>query len=909
MRIKYQNFGIKISKIVVLCGLIIGGVGFAAAQAPVPEKLASEPAGEFAPGEVIVKFEPGISMSMSHDLMGTFNAQYVETVYGSDIQVWRVTEGQELAVIEQLNADPSIAYAEPNYVYSIFDTVPTDSDYPKQWAHTKMQSPKGWDLTTGSATITIAVIDTGIDEIHPELASKIVSGWDFVDSDSNPHDTNGHGTHVAGIAAAIANNGGIAGVSWGARVMPIRVLGTTGSGYTTDITAGVNWARQNGADVINLSLGGTNYNQAMQDAVTAAHNAGVVVIAAMGNSYSDGNPVMYPAAYNNVFAVAATGPNDEKAAYSQTGSHCDIAAPGGNMSYLGDTKGIYSAMPTYSVYLNTAYGYLQNYDYLHGTSQATPQVSGLAALILSVDPTMAPSAVETLIEDTAVDLGTAGWDQTFGHGRIDIFEALKVISAPVAPVLSMISNLDGDGNYTVDWNDVANADSYTLQEANNLFFSGAQIVYNGSASQASINGKPSGTWYYRVMGSNASGNSAWSNVVSVTVKPEAPTLNAINNPGNLDAYTISWSASTGADGYKLQEDDNAAFSSPETRYMGSALVYSVTGQVGGTWYYRVLAYNDGGDSPWSTPQSTTVTPSSLLSPVLNSISNPENDGDYAVNWSSVSGATAYILEESSSPYFESPTEVYSGSLTQFDVTDQDGGTWYYRARAANATDSGPWSNWESTLVNTEIFLPLVAKNFASVVPSIGIINGNFDSGPTIWTEYSSHGWDIIVTSFPPGITPYSGSYAAWLGGEYNDISYVQQQVTISAGAPYLVYWHWIASADACGYDFGGVLVNGVVVDVYNLCSPSSTGGWVKHSVNLSAYVGQSVALQIRAETDSSANSNLFVDDVSLQTNAAMSEQNNKVVLIRETSISQDKIEILVQGETPHVIEAKRLLHP
>ena len=114
------------------------------------------------------------------------------------------------------------------------------------------------------------------------------------------------------------------------------------------------------------------------------------------------------------------------------------------------------------------------------------------------------------------------------------------------------------------------------------------------------------------------------------------------------------------------------------------------------------------------------------------------------------------------------------------------------------------------------------------------------------------------------MTPHGGSWAAWLGGEFDDISYVQQSVGVSAGTPYLAYWHWIASADACGYDYGGVLVNGTVVDVYTLCTTSSTGGWVKHVVNLSAYAGQIVTLQIRVEADSSGNSNLFVDDVAFQ---------------------------------------------
>jgi serine protease len=150
-------------------------------------------------------------------------------------------------------------------------------------------------------------------------------------------------------------------------------------------------------------------------------------------------------------------------------------------------------------------------------------------------------------------------------------------------------------------------------------------------------------------------------------------------------------------------------------------------------------------------------------------------------------------------------------------------------------------------------------------PTNPIVNPGFESGPTGWTEFSSHGYDLILNSgFPGSVTPHSGSWAVWLGGDDDEISYIQQQVTVPAGAPYLAYWHWIASADLCGWDFGYVVVNGTAVDYYDLCEANNTNGWVLHTVNLAAYAGQSVSLQIRAETDSSLNSNLFVDDVSFQ---------------------------------------------
>ncbi len=149
--------------------------------------------------------------------------------------------------------------------------------------------------------------------------------------------------------------------------------------------------------------------------------------------------------------------------------------------------------------------------------------------------------------------------------------------------------------------------------------------------------------------------------------------------------------------------------------------------------------------------------------------------------------------------------------------------------------------------------------------------GDFESGQTGWLEYSWQGCDLVVGAqeLPNYVSPHSGKWAAWLGGDDFERSYIEQQVTVPANRPYLVYWHWVDSMDDCGYDFGGVVVDSyTVVDVYDLCAAEDTRGWVKHVVNLSAYKGQSVSLQVRAETDSSYSSSLFVDDVSFQSSAS-----------------------------------------
>jgi thermitase len=298
-----------------------------------------------------------------------------------------------------------------NYTPMVFPNDPAyDAD--DQWGLDKIRSPNAWGVTTGSSQVTIAVIDSGVDLDHPDLQDKIVAGWDFVNNDDQPDDDYGHGTHVAGIAAAATdNNLGIAGVSWGARIMPLKVLNSSGSGYMSTVIDGMRYAADHGAQILNLSLGSITNSSALQDAVDYARNKGAVVVAAVGNygsSYYDGhyNPDMYPASCQNVIGVAATTSTDGWASFSEHNAYVDVSAPG---------VSIYSTVPG-------------GYNYKQGTSMATPFVSGLAALILSKWPDYTPSQVETALFNNADDLtsypGSSGRDDYFGYGRINAYHTL-----------------------------------------------------------------------------------------------------------------------------------------------------------------------------------------------------------------------------------------------------------------------------------------------------------------------------------------------------------------------------------------------------------------------------------------------------------------------------------------------------
>lgn len=281
-----------------------------------------------------------------------------------------------------------------------------DPRYGELWAMPVLQAEKAWRVSTG-AGVVVAVLDTGVDASHPDLQGALVAGKNAIGGDGSAPtwDGNGHGTHVAGTIAARANNGkGIAGLAPGSKVMPVKVLDANGAGWASDVAAGIRWAVDHGADVLNLSLSGPA-SSTMQPAIEYAVSKRVTVVAAAGNSGA--NSSGYPGAYPGVISVSALArPGSSLASFSNRGSGVDIAAPG--QSILSTVPGGYSS---YS-----------------GTSMAAPHVAAAAALVLAKNPT---ANLHSLLAKTATDLGAAGYDSTFAYGRLNLLSALGV---PVAVV-------------------------------------------------------------------------------------------------------------------------------------------------------------------------------------------------------------------------------------------------------------------------------------------------------------------------------------------------------------------------------------------------------------------------------------------------------------------------------------------
>lgn len=303
--------------------------------------------------------------------------------------------------------DPSF-----NVQYGLHNTGQTIQGQPGV-AGADINAVAAWELHTGTDDITVAVIDTGAIGNHPDLVNKLVGGYNAIDGSSNTEDSVliPHGTHVSGIAAADTNNGtGIAGVSWGANIMPVKVLNVLGGGNETDIANGVIWSADNGAEIGNMSLGVPDGIAYFEDACAYAHDLGMLIVAASGNT--PGAPIGWPAAWDTVVAVGATDNRDELADFTTTGPEMSVSAPG---------------VDVYSTYGGWLGG---DYEYQSGTSMASPHVAGAAALVWSANPDLTNDEVWSILEESADDLGSTGWDPQFGHGRINAYEALLLATEP-----------------------------------------------------------------------------------------------------------------------------------------------------------------------------------------------------------------------------------------------------------------------------------------------------------------------------------------------------------------------------------------------------------------------------------------------------------------------------------------------
>ena len=532
---------------------------------------------DFVPGELIVKLEDGIDFSniLLEELNEKYQVSSIEKIFKKhegtnldNIYSLKVpNEADILSITADYSSQTFFEYAEPNYLIELLG-IPNDESFDLQWGlhntgqvinHKKgtpdvdIDAPETWDIETGSSDITIAIIDTGVDYTHPDLADNIWTnddeipdngiddddngyiddtiGWDYIGKipmfpkpDNDPLDDFGHGTHCAGIASGIGNNGiGISGVSWNCKIMTLKTAGGLIGKVSVKGTAqAIAYATDNGADIISMSFAGTSPLSTIKDALDYAHEKDVVLIAGSGN-----NPLLdeyYPACYDIVIAVAATDFDDKIARFSTTGNWVDVAAPGVD---------IYSTMPTYFVTMNK-FSFEMNYDFCEGTSMACPFVSGLAGLLLSYNPYYSSEEVRSIINGSCDWLKT-GKLRPIGNGRINAHKALLLASGVTLPPDTPEITGPTHGRVGVEYTyhtsavtDPEEDDIYYLFDWGDSTYTGWIGPYSsGTGGSATHRWFIQGIYEIRVKAKDSYGlESSWSDPLPVTM----PRNKAINRP-------------------------------------------------------------------------------------------------------------------------------------------------------------------------------------------------------------------------------------------------------------------------------------------------------------------------------------------------------------------------------------------
>jgi subtilisin family serine protease len=580
----------------------------------------------------------------------------------------------------------SIEHVEPVGIHRI-SYNPNDPQLSLQWAITKIEARQAWDVSRGSATVPLAIADTGVDWDHPDLNGHIwqntadpvdgsdndgnglvddYHGWDWVNGesgpsgedvntpDNNPMDFNGHGTHCSGIASAETNNStGIAGVGFDCKVMALRIgwQALDGNGYVgMDYAAqALYYAANKGAKAFNASWGSSN-SGGIAAAATYAVNQGVVIVSAAGND--NNNTASYLCGRTDVIAVAATDDTDHRASFSNYGSWVDVSAPGVNIR---------------STYFDNTY------TYLDGTSMAAPHVVGLVGLIRAIAPSMTRSQVQSRIISTTDDIDALNpsYAGQLGSGRINAFNAVNGLGVPISipiPISPINSVWTNNQHPTIIWSDTSQATRFYLQLDDYAGFT-TPLVNDSTITDTSYyvsSGLADGIWYWRAKAGNAAFWTDFTNTQTFRIDTQIPgspilTLPANESWTNDATPTFSWQAVTdpggsGIDKYLIQIETDSLFSPPVLfDDSTSALTYNIYVNLPqGRIFWRVLARDRAGNIGSYANGVFNIDSSAPLAPISMSITpdNWVNNPSFVCNWTNPaegSGITTALYKIGSAP--------------------------------------------------------------------------------------------------------------------------------------------------------------------------------------------------------------------------------------------------------------------
>jgi thermitase len=393
----------------------------------------TERATEFVPGRLLVKFHDDILPDQARQIIDVLGARDADEIPNIGVHILDLPyQASESAFAHAFEARPEVEFAELDQIVEPAGVTPNDPWYASwQWHLPKISAPTAWSTTTGSSSIVIAILDTGVDGAHPDLINKLVAGWNIYNNNSDTSDVNGHGTNVAGVAGAQSNNGiGVAGVCWGCKIMPIRISDTTGNAAYSAMASGLTWAADHGARVANISYIASDSSTVKSAAQYFQSHGGVVTSSA-------GNYSTFDSSADNpyVLTISAMDINDAFSSFSNYGNNIDLVAPeAGYTTARGNT-----------------------YIYAGGTSFSSPVVAGVAGLVFSVNPGLTGLQVQDILKQNADDFGTSGWDMYYGWGRVNAARSVTAAASgggadTSPPTVNFISPSDSatvSGNFNV----------------------------------------------------------------------------------------------------------------------------------------------------------------------------------------------------------------------------------------------------------------------------------------------------------------------------------------------------------------------------------------------------------------------------------------------------------------------------
>lgn len=548
--------------------------------------------------EIIVKFDTSVTSFKKEKIRKDYGlSKKAESRKAGKFVVYK--HGNPTAVLNRLKNEPGVVYAEQNgYMYG--SMVPNDALYPQQWHMTRIGMEQAWDISTGAGVI-VAICDSGVMQSLEDLANtNFMPGYDFVNDDNDPTDDHGHGSHICGTIAQSTNNGiGCAGIAYNATIMPVKVLNKNNFGSWEDIANGIYYAVDNGASIINFSIGGTSHSDTLKNAVDYAWNNGVLVVCAAGNSNKD--TADYPAIYPNAMAISATTIPDVKASYSSYGPDIELTAPGGD---YGDEDGDgHDDM----VLQNTLWHKQTGYYYYSGTSMATPHVVGVAALMKSIDPSLTNVQLRNMLIATAEDIGAPGWDEYFGYGMVDAYAA--VLAAGGTPtnqppnadftfttndLTATFTDASGDPDGTVvswDW-DFGDTAGSTAQHPSHTYASGG--TYSVTLTVTDNDGAVDSVTKPVTVSGSTGDRYLFVNDIAITVAKQGRNYKAtavitifdtLGAPVPDAAVSVSWSGVvTGTDSGVTGADGTVSITSPRVASTGPFTV-TVTGVTHAVYQY------------------------------------------------------------------------------------------------------------------------------------------------------------------------------------------------------------------------------------------------------------------------------------------------------------------------------------